>query len=749
MLMDDPSDTLKRPRVAASAAPPAAPPAARPTGWRAQWQAQWQARLDALREQAERRPRLVVSLTSLLIYLLIALAYFWWPIHRQFNSVAINSGIPDLGQNLWYLKWWPYALTHGLNPFITYEMWHAFGYNLSWQTSLPGLSLLAYPITATAGVVVAYNLWIILSFALTAWTTFILCYHLTRQYWASLIGGYLFGFSGYMLAQGTGHIHLIVLFPLPLVIYLTLLRREGRISRRRYLLLTPLPLLLLFLVSVEEFALVAIFAYLTLAAHFLFSARERRETLRLAIEATLTLAITALVLAPYLFYMLIGYSKGEVHATWIYSSDALGFFIPTRIFYPLYSFFHAVPLAGGNQAEQDSYLGVPLAALMVAFGVRYWNKPIGKTLVVMAAISLVFTLGPVLWVANVETIPSPIKLAFKLPFIQKSLPIRYAMFLDLIGALMAAVWLAQQVRRQWVKVALGLALIVVLLPNLRPGIYFTPVTVPSFFSTTTYQRYIKPGDIVLMLPLGYYRTDLLWQQATDYAFTLSSGYGGVTPHPEDLLPTNNLFNTVESSGPIPPLTSAAEANAYDYYMEQYIATERVNEIIVQERYFASVSPYLTFLHVAPQHIGGVWYYAVPASYTHATLPVEQVTGERISRPYSLVGAARWDSATHQLIMPAGASSEALETLADTFAQGDYTLTLTVRSAATTPFAYADVIVNGQTTIVSLPNGTTRVNIHVPGKIGSVLTGKVGTMSIRIYGMGGAAFTIGDATLTRV
>ena len=97
-----------------------------------------------------------------------------------------------------------------------------------WLADLPAcLSFLAVPFTATAGVVAAYNTWIILSCALAAWTTFILCYHVTRQIWASLVGGYLFGFSGYMLVQGAGHIHLIVLFPMPLAIYLSVLRYEG------------------------------------------------------------------------------------------------------------------------------------------------------------------------------------------------------------------------------------------------------------------------------------------------------------------------------------------------------------------------------------------------------------------------------------------------------------------------------------------------------------------------------------------
>ncbi len=740
MLTDDPSDTVKRPRiktVAKTTAPVAKLEAAL---------ALWRRGLASARRWArlQREARWVASVSALLIYLLISLAYFWWPIHNHFDTMAINSGITDYGQNLWYLKWWPYAISHGLNPFITEKMWDAHGYNLTWQTSLPGLSLLALPITATAGVIVAYNSWVILSFTLTAWTTFILCHHLTRQVWASLVGGYLFGFSGYMLAQATGHIHLIVLFPLPIIIYLAALRYEGRISRNRYLALAPLPLLLLFLISVEEFALITIFAYLALGLYMLNDANRRRQTLLLAIELSAALVITGLLLTPYLYYMALGYSKGEVHPLFAYSGDALGFVIPTHIFLPFYKYFHAVPLACGNQAECDTYVGLPLALVMIVFAIKRWDKPFDRLLTLLALAGVAFTLGPVVFVAHVVTIPSPMKFIFELPLIQKSLPARYALFVDLVGALMAALWLSQNIRRQMAKIALGLALTLILIPNAQMGVFFTPVNIPPFFSTTMYQRYIKPNDNVLILPLNFDRTDMLWQQAANYSFNITSGYGGITPPPENVSPVNQLFSVNETSHGQPvlpqPQTGAA-VNAYQYYMEQYVATEHVNSIVVQERYLTACRAYLEFLRETPLHVGGVWFYPVPPSFSQATLPGEQVAGEPVSRPYARTGSARWDNVTRQLVVPAQMSGEALATLTDTFPSGTYDVTLTISSASPDPVAYAEIVVNGVVTPVALANGLTPLNVRVPGKSGSV--------TIRIISAGGASFIVGAATMTKV
>jgi hypothetical protein len=737
--MDPQSETVKTPRVARppeTVAEASEAPRTSVERLRGLW--------SRGRAWAAARPRTVAKAAALLIYLLISLVYFWWPIRGHFRDHAISAPLeatqPDLGQALWYLRWWPYALTHGLNPFVTYEIWHAHGYNTMWQVSIPGLALAAWPVTATLGVVAAYNTIIILSFTLTAWATFFLCYHLTSQIWPSLIGGYLFGYCGYMLSQGTGHPHLIVLFPIPITIYLAILRYEGRISRVLFLALTPLPLAFLFLVSLEEFALVALYAYLALGLWALFHWSAWRESLRVAIEGSVAYLFAAVLLSPFLYYIVIGYTTGVVHTTGTYSSDLLGFFIPTDVFWAFSKYFRAVPLAGGNLAERDSYIGLPLALLMLAFAYERWRTPSGKFLAILALISFAFSLGPMLIVANVPTISIPIVAqAFRAPILQKALPIRFALFLDLFGAIMAAVWLAQNVRWRVSKAALGLILVVMIIPNVGAGLYKTSTGVPEFFSTTLYQRYIAPGANILILPLGSYSREAMWQQATSYSFTLATGYGISVPHPEEVLPIVLRFGTRGDSPNIPQPVSAAEANAYQYYVEQYLATEHITGVVMREGFETQFSQYFAFLHEDPVHTGGVWYYAIPSAISQASLPAEQVAGETIARMYEIGPAASWDEAAQEISAPAGASGVAAQTWADSFAGGTYTLTLAIQSAGATPLAHAEVVVNGQVTTVPLVDGTTRASLSIPGKSGSLV--------IRIVSDGGG-FSVGDATLTK-
>ena len=68
--------------------------------------------------------------------------------------------------------------------------------------------------------------------ALSAFTAYLLCRHLTRSTWASLVGGYLFGFSSYMLGQEQGHLHLTSVFLVPLIALATIRYLQGELDGR-------------------------------------------------------------------------------------------------------------------------------------------------------------------------------------------------------------------------------------------------------------------------------------------------------------------------------------------------------------------------------------------------------------------------------------------------------------------------------------------------------------------------------------
>ena len=78
------------------------------------------------------------------------------------------------------------------------------GLQPDWVTSMPGPSLLLAPLTLAAGPVAHLQPLIVRGARARAWTAYLLCRHVTGSMPASLAGGYVFGFSPYMLSQLRG-----------------------------------------------------------------------------------------------------------------------------------------------------------------------------------------------------------------------------------------------------------------------------------------------------------------------------------------------------------------------------------------------------------------------------------------------------------------------------------------------------------------------------------------------------------------
>ena len=166
------------------------------------------------------------SLAAAAAYLGLSVLFFAIPVLPHFRRDLIGTG-SDPQLFVWSLGWWPHAVLDGHNPFVAHVLWTPNGSNLAWTTSIPGLALLLAPVTLAVGAVAAYNTAAILLPALAAWTAFRLCRHLTRSFWASVAGGFLFGFSSYLTAQELGHLHMTSVFLVPLAALALLRFLEG------------------------------------------------------------------------------------------------------------------------------------------------------------------------------------------------------------------------------------------------------------------------------------------------------------------------------------------------------------------------------------------------------------------------------------------------------------------------------------------------------------------------------------------
>src|SRR2546421_326744 len=295
---------------------------------------------------------------------------------------------------MWALVWWPHALAHGLDPIHSHALFAPEGVNLASGQLIPAASVVLAPITAAAGPVAAYNLLGVLAPTLAAFTAFLLCRRITRKWLPSLVGGYLFGFSSYLLGQLFGHPHLTLVFLLPVMVHLVLRRLDGELGTGRFVAAMAACVVGQALLSPEIAVMFSLFGAAALALGALVFDTRRRAIVGLVRPLTIALAIGAVVLLPYLIPTLQAGNPIEQVVTRKFSTDVLNFFFPTPLTRIGRRWFADLGLT--YQAELDesgAYLGLPLILILVRLAVADWRRPAVRYLVGLLVLLGIATLG--------------------------------------------------------------------------------------------------------------------------------------------------------------------------------------------------------------------------------------------------------------------------------------------------------------------------------------------------------------------
>ncbi len=437
-----------------------------------------------------------------------------------------NGGDPQIF--VWSLAWWPWAVRHGLDPLYTHLVWQPLGVPLLWVTSVPLLALLAAPLTLLGGPALAYNVLVLAAPVLAALAAFGLCRYVAGGFWPALLGGYLYGFSAYETAADLATLNLSFTCLLPCLVLLALARLDGRIGRGGAVALASLLMVLQFLISIEIFATAVLCGGIAwLLALRLLPAR-RPALLGLLVEALWAGLVVLAVLSPLLLAMLrqAHYVLLPPAWPWIFTADLLNFFVPTRL--TLLGGQLGLPVShrfAGDLQEQDAYLGLPLLLIFLRFGMARWRERGAALLLVLLAVFLLLSMGPLLWVDGLQTkILLPWALLLHLPLLGAALPARFAVYGSLVGALIAALWAAGG--RGWGPPVLGLLACLALLPAPHPRVRLPH---PAFFQPGRVQAVLGPRPRLLVLPFGTRGASTLWQVQSDFGYAQSGGYLGYPP----------------------------------------------------------------------------------------------------------------------------------------------------------------------------------------------------------------------------
>ncbi len=548
----------------------------------------------------------VSNLAALACFAILSVLLFGLPIIRYPGTAHVGFG-PDPAMMMWFMAWWPYAIGHHLNPFITYVVWPLSGYNLTWTTSIPAIAVALAPVNAAFGPLTAYNVAALLAPALSAWGAFLLCRHITRGLGAAFIGGLLYGFSPCEVGQAiAGHLHMAAVFIPPLCVLLVLSLVEECIGGAGFIVAMALLLALQCLISTEVLATMTLFGTSALVAAAVLVPQSRARIVAALVPIASAYVTAAIILSPFLYYAFVkGSAPGDaIFPPSFFSADLLSFIVPGPLM--LMHPFGAEGVASrftGSMTENGSYLGIPSMALAVFWLWHNRREAAVRLLAVILLIVVICTLGPVLNVNGWKSIALPWAIAAKFPLIKHALPVRFSNYCFLILAIIFSMALSDPTIP--FKKAVATLTLISLCPNpaflVRPSRYDTP----RFFADGLYRSFLRPADNVLVIPYGWNDASILWQAESGMYFRMPGGYLGPTPQ-EDFHKWP-LSLTLTNSIPVPD--PAKELTAF-------AAAYRIDAIVVAAGATGAGRALPASLGVDPVEAGGVLLYRLDRRMNH-------------------------------------------------------------------------------------------------------------------------------------
>ena len=539
---------------------------------------------------------------------LMIFATFW--IGHFVQALVAHPALAQLDQSsmdpnffVWSLRWWPYALGHGLNPMASNLIGAPAGFNLSWLTTVPAIAVLAAPVTAVFGPIVTFNLLVAIAPPLAAWAALVLCRRLTGRFWPSLAGGAVYGFSANEMNHSVaGHLNITFSLLLPLMAYLVARWRDGQIGRPAFICLLSLALILQMLIFLETFAGVTIMWVAGLPlAYWLADKPARPLIARLSRQVGVAYLAAIAIASPYLVYVLthapVGFALNVPRSNSL-NLESLIVPRPKRTFQLSWLHDAAAALPPFSQA---GYVGIPLLLLVTALAIWTWKSRSTRFLVIMFVFAVLVAAGPELALGGLHPLPAPWALLWKLPLARSAFPVRFMVFAYLALALMVAAWLSTPLRHstlRWLLAGVSVAAVIVNIPFVAAPVPSPRAQLPSFLTTGQYGHYLRHGETILVIS-SRGNAGMLFQADTGFYFKVAGGF----------------VNQAMSSGTDLPLAitylaipdKQAETATLDYLIDTGIGAVLYDNHYPQPELFAAIRAMGLPGHV----VGGVTLFQVP------------------------------------------------------------------------------------------------------------------------------------------
>jgi hypothetical protein len=447
---------------------------------------------------------------------------------------------------IWSAAWWSHALTTLTNPFVTHAVYYPVGANLMWTASAPGLGLALVPLTLLVGPTAAYNAAMVVLPGLGAWTAFLLCRYVCGSTWGSIVGGYLFGFSSYVVAHTYGGDPNLCVFLAPLAALIVLRYIRGDLRRRNLIWQLGLVLAVQFAISTE----LALTMTLALAVALLTAfglVRTWQARIAAAVPPVLGAYLFAgLVAAPFVIYTLSDLQT-EQFVPVVPDGDVLNFVLPTRLIAVGGSALSTVTgRFATSTVDSDLYIGIPALLIVALLGWRRRRDPGVRFLLATILVGCVLALGASLRYQGQRIIELPWSLVKSGPVMGNVIPGRLIEYVSLGVSVAVALWISSSRGRFFAQpvVLPALALVSIIPATWHSGFVSHPPR-PEFFSRAIYKLCIPHGETLLVFPYGRFGDSMLYQAESGFWFNIAEGNLGRDTFPPDFVFADPIVNRLQ------------------------------------------------------------------------------------------------------------------------------------------------------------------------------------------------------------
>jgi hypothetical protein len=473
----------------------------------------------------------------------------WWAFCGYFIAAALLTfpawlnptrkwigGPGDPMKFMEFLGWYPYAISHGLNPLLNSYVNLPSGSNMMWDTTMPVVAICLWPVTAVFGVIAAWNVGLVGALVLDGWCTFLWLRRHARHAVAAWMGGLLMVLGPFAAARAHGHLNLLFFFPMPLL-FIEIEKFVEKRGRHALALGARAGVLVAVqLLCCEEIVALGAIAVGTVVVLGLLMDRHALKDLwvRLA-KAGASAAIVFIVLtAVPLAYQFFGPGRiiGPIEPLNFYVTDIVNVVVPNA--YAAVDPHFALDLSGRwspYTIENDAYIGLPLIAIGV-FTIAYWWRQRWVRLVGLGTIAaFIWSLGPYLHFDGVSErgIGLPGALLVLLPVADNILPARFDLFTDFGLSAVIAVFVDRAVLSgSWRTRAAGGTAMLLVCVTLAPRVPIAAYTTgtPHYFAANGEVRSLRQGTTVLVVPYGdstLTMAPMLWQAVSGFRFRMVAG----------------------------------------------------------------------------------------------------------------------------------------------------------------------------------------------------------------------------------